>query len=34
MTDPRGVFETPGRHVLRVGRRACVVVAVTAGLSS
>ncbi|MDA1306526.1 MAG: tyrosine--tRNA ligase [Acidobacteria bacterium] len=29
VTDPRGVFDHAGTHVLRVGRRACAVVAVT-----
>jgi tyrosyl-tRNA synthetase len=34
VTDPRAVFEAAGRSVLRVGRRACVVVGVSADAAS
>lgn len=34
IADPRAVFETPGTHVLRVGRRACTVVGVPAVVPS
>lgn len=34
VTDPRAVFDQAGTHVLRVGRRACAVVAVTSEIPS